>query len=65
MDILEQSLVMMLHGRIGSLEMLKENEWVELELHCRIGSLESLHSRNGADALLHCRIGSLEKTTRS
>ena len=50
----------LVHCRVGSLEMHKRH-WQELNtVHCRVGSLEMPNSQPLRVEVVHCRVGSLE-----
>ena len=50
----------LVHCRVGSLEMHKRH-WQELNtVHCRVGSLENISYCSSRFAIVHCRVGSLE-----
>ena len=51
---------LLVHCRIGSLEMLDVEQHQHDQVHCRIGSLEIVHLQLPMRLLVHCRIGSLE-----
>ena len=49
------------HCRIGSLEILTDDDEADGGDHCRIGSLENSSLNQSLLLNDHCRIGSLEK----
>ncbi len=51
----------LVHCRIGSLEVLTGGTGQGKSVHCRIGSLEELCWRSKSGSHVHCRIGSLEE----
>ena len=50
----------LVHCRIGSLEMLADQDGYHVCVHCRIGSLEKMRGSFTIGLKVHCRIGSLE-----
>ena len=54
-------LCIVVHCRIGSLEIEKIDMKQIDKVHCRIGSLESFMKSISITQIVHCCIGSLEK----
>ena len=54
-------LLILVHCRIGSLEIRRNRTVQRHFVHCRIGSLETLIGFGIDFENVHCRIGSLEK----
>ena len=50
----------LVHCRVGSLEMKKGNSSSTIGVHCRVGSLETQDPRICSSIHVHCRVGSLE-----
>ena len=51
----------LVHCRVGSLEMLQWQSPLQYHVHCRVGSLENGRAGITTCVTVHCRVGSLEK----
>ena len=52
--------LVLVHCRVGSLEMQRVIFFTGSEVHCRVGSLEIKFTLWLVDLIVHCRVGSLE-----
>ena len=50
----------LVHCRVGSLEIGRTGYTPEQIVHCRVGSLEIYRQYARRDNIVHCRVGSLE-----
>ena len=64
MIVLDCVLLLIVHCRIVSLEIIKGRAQYTENVHCRIGSLEMTDDTVTLTRHVHCRIGSLEKSKR-
>ena len=60
MPLEPSSFQLVVHCRIGSLEICVDVVGLGGAVHCRIGSLEKSHLVEHIKDIVHCRIGSLE-----
>ena len=50
----------LVHCRVGSLEMQCQKAETKQTVHCRVGSLEKIIPVDTSENIVHCRVGSLE-----